>query len=434
MVLNNIKLNQVCLRTLKLDKPNSLSSYESIRGYNVLKKILLEKKDSKEIIDEIKSSKLKGRGGAAFLTGLKLSFFPKDNTGQKYIICNADEGEPGTFKDREILRFNPHQLIEGMLIIAYVLGASTGYNYIRGEYTEPFEIMEQAIKEAKQAGYLGQNILGTDFTFELHNVHGGGSYICGEETALLESLEGKKGLPRIKPPFPAMYGLYGKPTNVNNVETYASIPVILEKGSKWYLEQHYDKSKEGGYKIFCVSGSVNKPGVYEVPLGLPFNDLLNLAGGVKDNKKLKAIIPGGISSGVLPLNVISDLKMDYDSLAEKGSMLGTGAVIVLDEDANMVEILARKIKFFHEESCGQCTPCREGCRLLNQLMQQILQKKATLKEIDQLKFVAQNMQGNTICAFSDAVYFPVKSFLQYFKDEFIAYIDLKEKVKEKEQN
>lgn len=421
--MSKLTLNQVCLRTIGLKNPSSLSSYEKVGGYKVLKKILKEKIDPKKIIEEIKASTLKGRGGAAFLTGLKLSFFPRDKKGDKYIICNSDEEEPGTFKDRDIIRFNPHQLIEGMAIIAYVLGVSVGYNYIRGEYSEPFKVIEKAINEARKAGYIGKDIFKTNINFEIHNVHGAGSYICGEETALMESLEGKRGLPRIKPPFPANCGLYNQPTNINNVETYASIPVILEKGGKWYKKQFYDNaSDEGGHKIFSLSGNVNNPGNYEVPIGIPFKDLLNLAGGIKNEKQLKAVIPGGISSGVLPSNIIMNLNMDYKSLSDYGSMLGTGAVIVIDEDNSMVEILARIIKFFHEESCGQCTPCREGCALLNKLMQKILQKKALKKDIDLLNVVAANISGKTICAFSDAVVFPVKSFLKYFREEFEAYI------------
>ncbi|NNJ72553.1 MAG: NADH-quinone oxidoreductase subunit F, partial [Enterobacterales bacterium] len=275
-----MELNQVCFRTLHLEESWTLKTYESAGGYSAWRKILAEKTPPEEIIDELKLSALRGRGGAGFPTGLKWSFMPRNSAGQKYIVCNSDEGEPGTCKDRDIMRYNPHQLIEGMAIGAYVMGATVGYNYIRGEFYEPIERVEAALKEAREAGLLGDNILGSGVDVEIHNVLGAGAYICGEETALIESIEGKKGQPRFKPPFPANYGVYGKPTNVNNTESYASVPVILEKGGQWFLDQGIPNN--GGQKLFSVTGHVNKPGNYEVPLGMPFKDLLELAGGVLD--------------------------------------------------------------------------------------------------------------------------------------------------------
>ncbi|MEL0037038.1 MAG: SLBB domain-containing protein, partial [Gammaproteobacteria bacterium] len=282
----------------------TLKSYESIGGYKVWRKILAEKTPPEEIIEELKLSSLRGRGGAGFPTGLKWSFMPRNAPGQKYIVCNSDEGEPGTCKDRDIMRYNPHQLIEGMAIGAYVMGATVGYNYIRGEFYEPIERVENALAEAREAGLLGENILGSGVDVDIFNHLGAGAYICGEETALIESIEGKKGQPRFKPPFPANYGVFGRPTNVNNTESYASVPVILEKGGQWFLDQGIPNN--GGQKIFSVTGHVNKPGNYEVPLGMPFKDLLELAGGMLDGKKLKAVIPGGSSTPVLPADVIME--------------------------------------------------------------------------------------------------------------------------------
>lgn len=410
--------NQVCFRTLHLPQPWTLETYQSIGGYSVWRKILQDKTPVEEIIAQIKLSALRGRGGAGFPTGLKLSFINRNIPGQKYIICNSDEGEPGTFKDRDILRFNPHQVIEGIAIAGYVMGATVGYNYIRGEFTEPIARMEQALLEAQQAGLLGTNILDSGIEFNLYNVFGAGAYICGEETALLNSLEGKKGLPRFKPPFPAVHGMYGCPTTVNNTETLATIPVILEKGGQWHLDQ--GKPNNGGYKIFCVSGHVNKPGNYEIPLGTPFKELLALAGGVRDGKKLKAVIPGGSSAPVLPAAIMYDLTMDYDAIAKAGSMLGSGGVIIMDETTCMVKVLARISDFYFEESCGQCTPCREGTGWLQRILHKILHGQALASDIDKLDDVAANIMGRTICAFGDAAAMPVRSFIKYFREEFYA--------------
>lgn len=412
--------NEVCFRTLHLDKPWTLKTYESAGGYRIWRKILAEKTPPEEIVEELKLSALRGRGGAGFPTGLKWSFMPRHAPGQKYVVCNSDEGEPGTFKDRDILRFNPHQLIEGMAIGGYVMGATVGYNYMRGEFYEPIERFEQALKEAYKAGLIGKNILGSDVDFDLYSHIGAGAYICGEETALLESLEGKKGMPRFKPPFPANYGLYGRPTNVNNTESYASVPMILDKGGKWFLE--LGKENNGGTKIFSVSGHVNKPGNYEIGLGTPFKDLLEMAGGMKDGKKLKAVIPGGSSAPVLPGDVMMDLTMDYDAIGKAGSMLGSGAVIIMDEDTDMVEVLARIAHFYYEESCGQCTPCREGTGWMSRMIHRIANgqgKQGDLKDLDE---IAGNIMGRTICALGDAAAMPVQSFIKHFKQEFEAKI------------
>lgn len=419
--------NEVCFRTLELDKPWTLETYESAGGYAMWRKILAEKTPAEEIIEELKLSALRGRGGAGFPTGLKWSFMPKHAPGQKYVVCNSDEGEPGTFKDRDILRYNPHQLIEGMAIGGYVMGATVGYNYMRGEFYEPIERFEQALKEAYEAGLLGKDILQSGVDFELHSHVGAGAYICGEETALLESLEGKKGQPRFKPPFPANYGLFGRPTNVNNTESYASVPIILEKGGQWFLD--LGKENNGGTKIFSVSGHVNKPGNYEIGLGTPFKDLLEMAGGMKNGKKLKAVIPGGSSAPVLPADVMMDITMDYDAIGKAGSMLGSGAVIIMDEDTDMVEVLGRIAHFYYEESCGQCTPCREGTGWMSRMIHRIARGEGQVEDLAKLDEIAGNIMGRTICALGDAAAMPVQSFIKYFKDEFVAKIEQAQKTR-----
>ena len=413
-------MNEVCLRTRHLDKPWTLDAYRSVGGYSAWTKILREKTPPEAIIAEVKKSVLRGRGGAGFPTGLKWSFMPRNAPGQKYIVCNSDEGEPGTFKDRDILRHNPHQLIEGMAIAGYTMGASVGYNYVRGEFWEPYERFEQALAEARAAGFLGKNLLGSGVDFELYTHLGAGAYICGEETALLESLEGKKGQPRFKPPFPASYGLYGRPTTINNTETLASIPVILEKGGDWFLA--LGKPNNGGAKIFSVSGHVEAPGNYEVPLGTPFRELLALAGGVRGGRKLKAVIPGGSSVPVVPGDVMLDCNMDYDSIAKAGSMLGAGSVIVMDETTCMVQVLARLSHFYYEESCGQCTPCREGTGWLSRVIHRIEHGHARLEELDLLLDMAGKIEGRTICALGDAAAMPVASFIKHFRAEFEHHI------------
>jgi len=420
---DGLKLDQVCFRTRHLDESWTLESYRSVGGYEVLEKILKEKTRAEDIIEQLKDSALRGRGGAGFPTGLKWSFMPRRMPGDKYIVCNSDEGEPGTCKDRDILRFNPHQVVEGMIIAGYTIGAQAGYNYIRGEFVEPFDRFEAAIQEAKDAGYLGKDILGSGFNFELYTQPGAGAYICGEETALLESLEGKKGQPRYKPPFPAGYGLYGRPTTINNTETLASVPVILQKGGDWFHE--LGTPNNGGSKIFSVSGHVNKPGNYEVPMGTPFSELLELAGGVRNGNKLKAVIPGGSSTPVIPGDAMMNVAMSYDGISRGGSMLGAGSVIVMDETTCMVKALERISEFYYEESCGQCTPCREGTGWLYRVVKRIEHGEGTQEDLDRLVDVAKNINGNTICALGDAAAAPVISFIKHFRDEFQYHIDHK---------
>lgn len=416
-------INEVCFRTLHLDQPWSMKTYESVGGYKVWRNIIKEQKAPEKIIEEIKKSALRGRGGAGFPTGLKWSFISRDVPGQKYLICNSDEGEPGTCKDRDILRFNPHQLIEGMAIASYVMGVSVAYNYIRGEFAEGFQRCETALKEAREAGLLGKNILGSGFDFELHNHLGAGAYICGEETALMESLEGKKGFPRFKPPFPANYGLYGRPTTINNTETLASVPVILERGADWFLS--LGKPNNGGTKIFSVSGHVNKPGNFEIPLGTPFKKLLEMAGGVRNGAKLKAVIPGGTSMPVLPADIIMQVDMDYDSLMKAGSMLGSGGVIVMDDHTCMVRALQNVSRFYMHESCGQCTPCREGTGWISRSVDRIEKGDAELGDLERLRSIAKNIEGRTICALGEAAAWPVAGFLKHFYQEFEYHIKYK---------
>jgi NADH-quinone oxidoreductase subunit F len=416
--------NEVCYRTLHLDQPWAMSTYESIGGYEQWKKILRENIPAEHIIEALKVSALRGRGGAGFPSGLKWSFIRRDLPGQKYVLCNADESEPGTCKDRDIIRFNPHQLIEGMAIGAYAMGASVAYCYLRGEFCgEPFERFEEALNEARQAGLIGKNILGSGFDFELYSHLGAGAYICGEETAMMESLEGKRGYPRFKPPFPATRGLYGKPTTINNVETFASVPVILQNGAEWFLK--LGKPNNGGTKIFSVSGHVNKPGNYEIPLGTSFKDLLEMAGGVRKGHKLKAVIPGGSSMPILPAEIMMSLDMDFDSIQKAGSGLGSGAVIVMDETVCMVRMLERISKFYMHESCGQCTPCREGTGWLYRIVHRIEHGQGTLDDIENLRRVAKNIEGRTICAFGEAAAWPVGGMLKHFFDEFVYHVEHK---------
>ncbi len=418
----------VCLATSHLEQPWSLESYRKVGGYQAWEKILRDKVSPQSIIDELKKSALRGRGGAGFPTGLKWSFMPRGVVGQKYIVCNADEGEPGTCKDRDILRYNPHSVIEGMAIAGYTFGATVGYNYIRGEFWEPYERFEAALAEARQAGFLGVDILGSGIEFNIHTHLGAGAYICGEETALLESIEGKKGQPRFKPPFPANYGLYGRPTTVNNVETLASVPAILRNGGDWFVNlgnPNWRRASSGGTKIFSVSGHVNRPGNYEVPMGIPFPDLLEMAGGVWKGRRLKAVIPGGSSVPVLPAAVMMEVSMDYDGLAKAGSMLGAGSVIVMDETTCMVRVLARLSHFYFEESCGQCTPCREGTGWLARVVHRIEHGEGQAGDLELLETVAGKIEGRTICALGDAAAMPVASFVRHFREEFQYHIDHK---------
>ena len=413
----------ILLNTSHFEQPWTLDNYLKVGGYQALRKVIENKMSADEIIAEVKLSGLRGRGGAGFPTGLKWSFMPKNYEGDKYLVCNSDEGEPGTCKDRDILRFNPHSLIEGMAIAAYTMKVKTGYNYVHGEIYEAYERMEAACEEARKAGYLGNNILGSGFEFDLHNHLGYGAYICGEETALLESLEGKKGQPRFKPPFPASFGLYGKPTTINNTETFASIPYILREGGKKFADMGVPNS--GGVKLFSVSGHVNNPGNFEVPLGTPFKKLLEMAGGVRGGRKLKAVIPGGSSMPVLPGEIMMDLNMDFDSIAKAGSYLGTGAVIVMDETTCMVRALERLSYFYFEESCGQCTPCREGTGWLYRIVHRIETGEGRPEDLDLLLSLCDNIAGRTICALGDAAAWPVQGFLKHYRSEFEYHIEHK---------
>ena len=413
----------VIYTTMDFEQPWTLENYLKVGGYQALRKVLSGKMSPEAIIAEVKTSALRGRGGAGFPTGLKWSFMPKNYDGEKYLVCNSDEGEPGTAKDWYILRYNPHALIEGMAIAAYAMGVKTGYNYVHGEIFEAYERMEEACEEARKAGYLGKNILGLDFEFDLHNHLGYGAYVCGEETALLESLEGKKGQPRYKPPFPASYGLYGKPTTINNTETFASIPYIIREGGQKFLELGVPNS--GGTKLFSVSGHVNNPGNFEVPMGTPFRDLLAMAGGVRTGHKLKAVIPGGSSMPVLPGEIMMETNMDYDSVQKAGSYLGSGAVIVMDDTTCMVRALERLSYFYYEESCGQCTPCREGTGWLYRIVHRIEHGEGRPEDLDLLSDLCENIAGRTICALGDAAAWPVQGMLKHYRSEFEYHIEHK---------
>ena len=407
----------VAFSTLKFDQPWTIDNYRKVGGYEAWKRILTEKMTPEDVIEIVKASGLRGRGGAGFPTGLKWSFMPRNAPVQKYIVCNSDESEPATCHDRDILRYNPHSVVEGMAIAGYCMGATVGYNYIRGEFLhEPIPRFEGALKEAYAAGLLGKNLLGSGVDFDLHAFVGAGAYICGEETALLESLEGKQGKPRFKPPFPANFGLYGKPTTINNTLSLASVPSIVRNGAEWFAKMGTEKS--GGTGIFSVSGHIEKPGNYELPLGIPFKELLDLCGGVWKGRKLKAVIPGGSSVPVLPAEIIMDLKMDHDSLQQAGSALGTGAVVVMDETVCMVSMLRRISRFYHAESCGQCTPCREGTGWLHRMLTRMLEGQGRPEDIDMLVDVANKIEGHTICALGDAAAWPVQSFVKHYRHEF----------------
>ncbi|MBK7114604.1 MAG: NADH-quinone oxidoreductase subunit NuoF [Proteobacteria bacterium] len=416
------KLNLVCFEVLKYPEPWKLETYRKIGGYEAWEKILAEKTPRETIIETVKASGLRGRGGAGFPVGVKWSFMPRTAPGQKYAVCNSDESEPGTCHDRDILRYNPHQLIEGMAIGAYSMGATVGYNYIRGEFLgEPVPRFEAALKEAYAAGLLGKNIKGSGIDVDIHCAVGAGAYICGEETALLESLEGKQGKPRFKPPFPAAFGLYGKPTTINNTQSYASTPTILRKGAAWFAGLGVPNS--GGTIIFSVSGHVAKPGNYELPMGIPFAELLEVAGGMQGGRKLKAVIPGGSSCPVVPAETMLKTNMDYDSVKAAGSGVGSAAVIVMDETTCMVKVLERLSRFYMSESCGQCTPCREGTGWLNRLIKRIMAGQGRREDIDLLVQVANKIEGHTICALGDAAAWPVQSFIKHFRHEFEYMID-----------
>lgn len=389
--------------------------YKQTGGYEALAKALKDWQPA-QIIDEVKKSVLRGRGGAGFPTGMKWSFVPKESKRPKYVVCNADESEPGTGKDRDLMRYDPHQLIEGMIIAAYALGARDNYIYIRGEYWFIKEILEKAIAQAYQQGYLGENILGSGFTCNLYVHPGAGAYICGEETALLESLEGKRGHPRLKPPFPAVVGLYGGPTVVNNVETLAVVPWIILKGGDWYKALGTEKS--GGTKLFTVSGHVNKPGNYEVPMGYPLMDLINNECGGMKGGALKACIPGGSSVPILNAEETAKLTLDYESAASLGTMLGSGGVIIMNETTDIFETTRNVTHFYKHESCGWCTPCREGTRWLYKVFDRMHRYEGRPGDVELLYDLADKILGKSFCALGDAAAMPVQSAIKKFRADF----------------
>lgn len=401
-----------------LEEFRHIEGYKKNGGYLELPKAL--KMQPQQIIDEVKASGLRGRGGAGFPTGMKWGFLPK-NGEPRYLLCNADEGEPGTFKDRMMMEKAPHQLIEGMIISAFAIGSKKSYIYVRGEYDFPIECLRIAVKEAYAAGFLGKNILGSGFDHDLDVYRGAGAYICGEETGMISSLEGLKGQPKLKPPFPAVQGYLRKPTIVNNVETLAAVKYIIRDGAAAYRKHGTEKSP--GSKLFSLSGNVQKPGNYEVPLGYPLMDLImKEGGGIKAGRRLKAVIPGGSSAPVLTADEVAKANLDYECLSAMGTMLGSGAVIVIDDSQCMVDMLGVLTHFYHHESCGQCTPCREGTGWLDKIVHSILEGRGRLQDIDLLLKVADNMKGRTICALSDAAALPVLSFVQKFRDEFEFYV------------
>jgi len=415
--------NQVCYTTLQFDEPWTYENYLKTGGFKALQKIIDEKLSPDDVVDIVKESGLRGRGGAGFPTGLKWSFMPKESP-QSYFVVNSDESEPGTCKDRDLIRFNPYALVEGMVIGCYAIRASVGYNYMRGEFMdEVYQRFQSALKKSYEEGWVGKDIKGSGINIEVIGTLGAGAYICGEETALLESLEGKKGQPRFKPPFPAGYGLYGKPTTINNTESVASVPAIVRNGANWFAEMGIEKA--GGQKCFSVSGHVARPGNFEINLGTPFSDLLELAGGMKDDIAMKAVIPGGSSVPVVPGDQMMKTNMDYDSIAEVGSMLGSGAVIVMNETTDMVQTLRRISRFYFSESCGQCTPCREGTGWLYRMLTRIVEGKGVPEDIAKLEDVAGKIAGRTICALGDAAAMPVQSFVKHYRHEFEYYIEHK---------
>ncbi len=417
------------LLTEYYDDPHYMSfeGYTKRKGYEVLKKAFKMKPE--EIVAEVKASGLRGRGGAGFPTGVKWGFLPK-NDKKRFLLCNADEGEPGTFKDRMMMEKAPHQLIEGMIISAYAVNAHKSYIYIRGEYTDCLRIVKEAIDEAYAKGLLGKNILGSGFDHDMDVYSGAGAYICGEETGMISSLEGLKGQPKLKPPFPAIQGYLKFPTIVNNVETLAAVIPIIEKGADFYKSLGTEKST--GTKLFSVSGDVVQPGNYEVELGTPLMDLIELCGGLKPGRSLKAVIPGGSSAPVLTADECVDATMDYENLSAKGSMLGSGAVIVIDDSHSMVDLLTVIMHFYHHESCGQCTPCREGTGWLEKLVKGILKGSGRVEDLDLILRVANNMKGRTICALSDAAALPALSFVEKFRLEFEQHIRTQSPVRERE--
>ncbi|HEX4923926.1 MAG TPA: NADH-quinone oxidoreductase subunit NuoF [Bdellovibrionales bacterium] len=418
---------QVKVLTEHYDKDEyiGIKGYQKHGGYEVIKKALKMKPE--EIVQLVKESGLRGRGGAGFPTGMKWSFLPKNNE-PRYLLCNADEGEPGTYKDRLMMERAPHQLIEGMVIAAHAVQSNKSYIYVRGEYVYPIKVVEKAIQEAYDAGFLGKNILGTGFNHDMDIYRGAGAYICGEETGMISSLEGLKGQPKLKPPFPAVKGYLRKPTVVNNVETLACVTYIVKDGPQVFRK--YGTEKSPGTKLFSISGDVQKPGNYEVALGMPLMDMIQMAGGLKAGRKLKAVIPGGSSAPVITAEEAQRAKMDFDSLAAMGTMLGSGADIIIDDSHCMVDLLSVIMSFYHHESCGQCTPCREGTGWLDKVVRNIVGGTGRPQDVDLIETVAKNMMGRTICALSDAAAMPAISFVTKFRDEFDYFVrEKKSKVK-----
>ncbi|HEY4574324.1 MAG TPA: NADH-quinone oxidoreductase subunit NuoF [Thermoanaerobaculia bacterium] len=406
--------------TRNVGKPEALTykGYRQLGGYEGLAKALKMEPDA--VIDEVKKSGLRGRGGAGFSAGLKWSFIPKGKDKPKYLVCNADESEPGTFKDRLLMEYDPHQLIEGCAICCWAVAANTTYIYIRGEYTKSTAVLERAIKEAYEAGVLGDSVMGSGFKLNMYVHRGAGAYICGEETGMLESLEGKRGQPRVKPPFPAVIGAFGAPTVINNVETLCNVPHIIERGADWFKSIGTDE-KNTGPKLYAISGHVERPGTYEHPIGITFREMLEACGGMLKGRPLKAFIPGGASAPILKADQI-DIKMDFDTVAKAGSMLGSAAVIVMDDTTCMVRSVARLAKFFNHESCGQCTPCREGTNWMELMLKRIEHGEGTERDGQVLLSICSHIGGNSLCALGDAAIGPVQSLVKGFQDEIDRHI------------
>ncbi|SMO34426.1 NADH-quinone oxidoreductase subunit NuoF [Gracilimonas mengyeensis] len=404
------------------DIPNleKIDVYIKNGGYKAFEKVVKGKDwEPKDVVNEVKEANIRGRGGAGFNAGLKWSFMPPADGGPRYLACNGDESEPGTFKDRKIFEYNPHLFIEGALIAAYAMEVTNIYVYIRGEYYSWIKMMEKALQDARDKGFIGKNLFGTDYSVEFEVTGGAGAYICGEETSMLESLEGKRGYPRVKPPFPAQKGLWGRPTTINNIETLANVPGVINNGADWF--KNIGAETHPGPVLYGISGHVNRPGVYELPTGMPVMELINdVAQGVRGGKKLKALIPGGSSTPVLRADMLDGVTMDADSLREVGSMMGTAGMMVMDEDTDMVDALWRISHFYHHESCGQCTPCREGTGWLEKVLLKIKNGEGEIRDLDLLLDVTTQMEGRTICALADAAAWPVRHTINRFRDEFEA--------------
>ncbi len=412
-------MEKILFKYIDVPDQYKIDTYIRNGGYRALPKALKEHTPN-ELIEMVKKSGLRGRGGAGFPAGLKWSFVPKDSPKPRFLLCNADEGEPGTFKDRALIENDPHQLLEGIIIASYAIGAHRAFIYIRGEFYFGAKRLEKAIRECYQKGYLGKNILGAGFDLDVDVYRGGGAYICGEETSLMESVEGGRANPRLKPPFPASVGLYRNPTVINNVETLSNVPHIVLNGAEWFA--NIGEPKSTGTKIFSLSGHVNKPGNYELPMGVTLRELIfEHGGGIKDNRQLKAVIPGGVSTPVLTADLL-DVKMDFESLYEAGSLLGSGATIVMDETTCMVKVAYRISKFFEHESCGKCVPCREGTRWIRQIMERIENGKGREQDLDLLRDICANIAGNTVCPMGDAAVVPVTSTIEKFRDEYEYHI------------